>query len=92
MVDVCRAKYEETIGDIRRMVCKKANMEEKHLQLFWHGKELRADEYDSKTLLEMDLHTGFSLMGYDLSVSPDYWPPVRETPHGLEVIPAAEAK
>ena len=50
-----------------------------------------ADRYDSKTLLELNLHTGFSLMGYDLTDTPDYWPPVRPTPQdGLEVIPRTE--
>jgi hypothetical protein len=57
------------------------------LQLFWTGREL-TPAYDAKTLLEMNLHTGFSLHGYDLSEEPDYWPPVRETPAGLEVVPA----
>lgn len=35
-------------------------------QLFYHGKELRSDLYDSKTLLKMDMHTGFAVKGYDL--------------------------
>ena len=81
----CRVKYEQNIGDLRRLVCKKANIELSQLQLFWHGKELLADDYDEKTLLEMDLHTGFSLMAYDLSETPDYWPPVEQTPAGLQV-------
>ena len=34
-------------------------------QLFWHKKELTA-AYDSKTLLDMNMHTGFALKGYDL--------------------------
>ena len=37
---------------------------------------MKPEVYDGKTLLEMDLHTGFSLMGYNLSVQPVYWPPV----------------
>ena len=88
----CRIKYEQTIGDLRKVVAKKAAIEVAQLQLFWHGKELVAGAYDDKTLLEMDLHTGFSLMGYDLTEKPDYWPPVRKAADGsLEVVPAAEA-
>ena len=33
--------------------------------LFWHDKELTAS-YDRKTLLDLHLHTGFSLKGYDM--------------------------
>ena len=54
------------------------------MQLFFQGKELRADVYDGRTLEEMNLHTGFSLMGYDLSEAPDYFPPVFLTPSGLQ--------
>lgn len=72
------------------MVAKKAGLELDKLQLFWHGKEMKPEDFDQKTLLDMDLHTGFSLMGYDLNEEPDYWPPVRKTEAGLEVIPAIE--
>lgn len=51
---------------------------------------MKPEDYDDKTLLEMDLHTGFSLMGYDVSVTPVYWPPVRQGEKGLEVIPHLE--
>lgn len=34
-------------------------------QLFWHKRELTA-AYDEKTLLDMNMHTGFALKGYDL--------------------------
>ena len=84
-------KYEQTIGDLRRLAAKKAGIDISQLQLFRHGKELLADKYDAKTLLEMDLHTGFSLMAYDLTEEPDYWPPVRKTPEGLVVISGSEA-
>ena len=86
-----RVKYEQTIGDLRRLAAKKVGIDVAQLQLFWHGKELLADKYDGETLLAMDLHTGFSLMAYDLSETPDYWPPVRKTPEGLAVVTAAEA-
>lgn len=75
------------------MVAKKAGIEDiSKLQLFHHGKEMIPDNYDTRTLLDMDLHTGFSLMGYDLTEEPDYWPPVRKNAQGgfLEVIPAHE--
>jgi hypothetical protein len=73
------------------MVAKKVGLDVAKLQLFWHGKEMLPEAFDTKTLLDMDLHTGFSLMGYDLTETPDYWPPVRQTKAGLEVIPASEA-
>ncbi len=88
---VFRVKYEQTIGDLRKLAAKKAGIEVSQLQLFWHGAELLADKYDMKSLLEMDLHTGFSLMAYDLTEEPDYFPPVRKTPEGLVVISATEA-
>ena len=78
------------MGDLRRLVAKKAGIDIAHLQLFRHGKEVKPEKFDDKTLLELEIHTGFSLKGYDLSVPPDYWPPVRQTPEGLEVIPAME--
>jgi hypothetical protein len=60
------------------------------LLLFWHGQEV-TPAYDSRTLLDMNLHTGFSLMGYDLTEEPDFWPPVRKSAGGwLEVVPASE--
>jgi hypothetical protein len=81
----------QTVGDIKAAVARKAAVPADKLQLFWTGREL-TPAYDPKTLLEMNLHTGFSLHGYDLSDvvahPPDYWPPVRETPAGLEVVPA----
>lgn len=87
---MCRCKYEQTIGELRTLVAKKAGLDLDKLQLFWHGREMKTEEFDGKTLLDMDLHTGFSLMGYDLTEEPDYWPPVRQTEAGLEVIRACE--
>lgn len=144
-----RIKYEQTVLDIKKAVAQKSGVPVEKQQLFWHSKELTAT-YDTKTLLEMNLHTGFSLTpGYDLvggscrddfylacstiagglrqlyfhsrswrpfpgqtsSVSsragpvlwghvqpacwlhivqtetPDYWPPVEQTPEGLRIVP-----
>lgn len=67
VVDV-RVKYEQTVSDIRAAVARKTGVPADKQQLFWHQKELTT-AYDHKTLLEMHLHTGFSLKGYDL-VSP----------------------
>merc|ERR1712072_1001464 len=39
-----------------------------------------------ETLLDLNLHTGFSLTGYDLTVSPHYWPPVTKTKEGLKMV------
>lgn len=64
VVDV-RAKYEQTVRDIRAAVEKKTGVPVDKQQLFWHNKEL-TPRYDNKTLLELHLHTGFSLKGYDL--------------------------
>lgn len=86
-----RVRYEQTVGDIRKAVAEKAGIDIENVQLFHHGKEMKPEEYDGKTLLEMDLHTGFSLMGYDTSVTPVYWPPVRERNGRLEVVPALES-
>ena len=82
-------KYEQTIGDIKAAVAKKTSLSLDKLLLFWHGKELTA-AFDGRSLLEMNLHTGFSLMGYDLTEKPDFWPPTRQTPDGLEIIPAGQ--
>lgn len=109
------------MGDIKKKAAVKAGINEDKLQLFWHNKEL-TPEFNTRTLLEMNLHTGFSLMGeacevlaltrytldkhpayeecqqhnypatgYDLSVEPVYFPPVKKTPHGLEIMTASEA-
>ena len=40
---------------------------------------------EGTTLLELGLHTGASLSGYDLREEPDYWPPVKSTPEGLVI-------
>lgn len=87
-----RVRYEQTVGDIRKAVAEKAGIDIQFVQLFHHGKEMKPEEYDAKTLLEMDLHTGFSLMGYDTSVPPVYWPPVQEKDGRLEVVSAIDCK
>lgn len=83
-----RVRYEQTVGDIRKAVAQKAGIDIQFVQLFHHGREMKPEEYDAKTLLDMDLHTGFSLMGYDTSVTPVYWPPVQEKDGRLEVVSA----
>ncbi|EFJ49334.1 hypothetical protein VOLCADRAFT_90160 [Volvox carteri f. nagariensis] len=83
-VDV-RVRYEQTIGDLKAAAAKALQVPVDKQQLFWHGKELTS-AYDSRTLLDMDMHTGFALQGYDLTVPPKFWPPVKETPEGLVVL------
>ena len=61
----CRVKYEQTVADIKAEASKKLSVPLDKLQLFWQDKEL-TPAYDARTLLEMNLHTGFSLRGYDL--------------------------
>ena len=58
-------KYEQTIGDLKMAVEKKLHIPVEKQQLFWHGKELTTARSGS-TLLELGLHTGASLKGYDL--------------------------
>lgn len=70
--------------DIKNAVAKKTGVPVDKQQLFWQGKELTS-AFENRTLLEMNLHTGFSLSGYDLTDVPDYWPPVIETPEGLQI-------
>jgi hypothetical protein len=41
-------------------LCSKLNVPLDKLLLFWQGKEL-THEHDSRTLLDLNLHTGFSL-------------------------------
>ncbi|KAI7844793.1 hypothetical protein COHA_001673 [Chlorella ohadii] len=81
----CRIKYEQTIADVKKAAAAKLGVPLDKLLLFWQNKELTAAD-DSKTLLELNLHTGFSLSGYDLSVEPDFWPPVIETPEGRRIV------
>lgn len=65
MCSVCRVRYEQTILDIKDAIAAKLGVPVEKQQLFWHKKELTA-AYHTKTLLEMNLHTGFCLKGYDL--------------------------
>jgi hypothetical protein len=58
-------KYEQTIGDVKAAVASRLGVPVEQQQLFWHKKEL-TEAYDTKTLLEMNMHTGFALKGYDL--------------------------
>jgi len=58
-------KYEQTIGDVKAAVAQKLGVPPEQQPLVWHKKELTA-AYDARTLLDMDMHTGFGLKGYDL--------------------------
>ena len=60
-----RVRYDQTIGDLKAAVAAKMDIPVSQQQLFWHKKELTA-AYDTKTLLDMNMHTGFALKGYDL--------------------------
>ena len=60
-----RVKYSQTLADVRRAVAKELGVPVESQQLFRHNCELLPEE-DTRTLLEMKLHTGFSLKGYDL--------------------------
>ena len=61
----CRIKYEQTVGDIKKAVEKKLKIPVENQQLFWQNKELTKAR-DGTTLLDLGLHTGASLKGYDL--------------------------
>ncbi|KAL6750468.1 hypothetical protein V8C86DRAFT_1815900 [Haematococcus lacustris] len=77
-----RLRYDQTLADLRQAVCRALDIPADKLQLFRYGKELPAT-MDSKSIMEMDIHTGFGLQGWDLSEEPDYWPPVKAGPDGL---------
>lgn len=66
-----RIRYEQTIGDLKAAVAAKMGIPVEQQQLFWHKKELTT-AYDDKTLLDMNMHTGFAIKGYDL-VSKECW-------------------
>ncbi|KAG2494313.1 hypothetical protein HYH03_007666 [Edaphochlamys debaryana] len=80
-----RVRYEQTLGDVRAAASAALGVPADKMQLFRHGRELQPEQ-DSRTLLELSLHTGFALQGYDLSVTPKYWPPVKETAEGLQQV------
>merc|ERR1712188_165795 len=79
-----RVQYEETILDLKKKVEEATEVPVDKQLLFWHFKELTED-FNEKTLLDLNLHTGFSLTGYDLREAPEYWLPVTKTPQGLLV-------
>ncbi len=60
-----RIKYSQTMRDVRLAVQKELGVPVESQQLFRHNTELLAAE-DSMTLMELQLHTGFSLKGYDM--------------------------
>ena len=63
-VDV-RCRYVETIGDLRKKVAEKMGCPAEKQLLFYKQREL-TPEMDGKTMLDLSLHTGFSVTGYDL--------------------------
>lgn len=64
-----RVRYDQTIRDLKAAVAAKMGIPVEQQQYFWHKKELTA-AYDDKTLLDMNMHTGFALKGYDLVGAP----------------------
>eukprot|EP01024_Parvocaulis_polyphysoides_P018159 TRINITY_DN18009_c0_g1_i1.p2 TRINITY_DN18009_c0_g1~~TRINITY_DN18009_c0_g1_i1.p2 ORF type:complete len:124 (-),score=21.56 TRINITY_DN18009_c0_g1_i1:314-640(-) len=78
-----RCGYDEKIVDLKSLINKKSGVE--NLQLFWRGEELN-ERFDEMQLLDLDMHTGICLKGYDLSETPHYWPPVKHTPEGLKFV------
>ena len=58
--------YEQTVADIKAAVEAKLGVPAAAQQLFWHNRELTPAR-DATTLLELGLHTGFCLRGYDLA-------------------------
>jgi hypothetical protein len=60
-----RVRYDQTIGDLKAAVSAQMGIPVEQQQLFWHKKELTA-AYDERTLLDMNMHTGFAIKGYDL--------------------------
>eukprot|EP00873_Tetraselmis_striata_P019869 jgi/Tetstr1/440133/TSEL_028490.t1 len=82
-----RVKYSQTLLDIRKGIERKLGVPVASQQLFRHNTEL-LEEDNKQTLLEMKLHTGFSLRGYDTRVPPVYFPPVEKGPDGrLKSVP-----
>jgi len=61
----CRIRYDQTIADVKAAAAEKMGIPVAKQQLFWHKKEL-TEAYDKMTLLEMNIHTGFTFRGYDL--------------------------
>lgn len=60
-----RIRYDQTISDLKAAVAAATSIPVEKQQLFWHKRELTS-AYDDKTLLDMNMHTGFALKGYDL--------------------------
>lgn len=58
-------RYDQTLGDLRQAVSAKLGVPADKQQLFFHKRELLPAD-DARTLLEMNMHTGFALKGYDL--------------------------
>lgn len=81
-----RVRYEETVAVLKKRIANCFAISVGQVQLFWQNKEL-TNAFDDKTMLDMNIHTGFGIQGYDLSEDPDYWPPAVETPEGFVLQP-----
>jgi hypothetical protein len=67
-------KYEQTISDLKEAVERELGVPPQHQLLFWHGKEL-TPAFHASTLMDMSMHTGFGLRGYDtVSGFAAHWP------------------
>lgn len=76
-----RIKYEQTILDVKKAVAAKTNVPVEKQQLFLRGAELTPAAYDAKTLMELNMHTGFALQGYDLVSESSVVPHPLTCPH-----------
>mmetsp|Transcript_18044 Transcript_18044/g.30859 ORF Transcript_18044/g.30859 Transcript_18044/m.30859 type:complete len:114 (+) Transcript_18044:116-457(+) len=79
-----RVRYEEPLKALKDRAAKALDVPLESLQLFRHKRELTT-VYDTKTMLELDIHTGCGIQGWDTRDPPNYWPPVRATPEGLVI-------
>ncbi|KAF8070871.1 Alpha-latrocrustotoxin-a [Scenedesmus sp. PABB004] len=73
-----RVSYDETVSALKAAAAAKLGVRAAdQLQLFWHKRELTAAAFDARTLRDMNIHTGFTLRGYDLVRRPSCCPAAR---------------
>lgn len=72
----CRVSYDEKLSDIKKKTEKNLGVPADKIQFFWHKKELVDSKFAEKTLYELDMHTGFTISGYDMRKPPNYFPGV----------------
>lgn len=66
---------------------KKLGVPAEKIQFFWHKKELVDSVHAKKTLYELDMHTGFTISGYDMRKPPHYFPGVvKEEDGSLRIV------